>query len=137
MPDKVTHWTPERSFHLGDVLSITTGRLVSPRHIEGVYDILNFIFGTDHFTHQLGRASETAKPWILQQHPALVAVDVSTCNSECWQGWLTMQIAVHGEYLPIKAIPGEFAERQDPMAELIEMVGPEKIIIADVGEDRD
>lgn len=31
-----------RNFHLGDILSITTGRLVSRRHMEGVYDLLNF-----------------------------------------------------------------------------------------------
>ena len=28
-----------RMFHLGDVLTITTGCLVSPRHVEGIYDI--------------------------------------------------------------------------------------------------
>lgn len=26
-----------KEFHLGDVLSVTTGLLVSPSHIEGVY----------------------------------------------------------------------------------------------------
>jgi hypothetical protein len=34
-----------RPFHLGDVLTITTGRLVSPRHMDGVYDVLNFMTG--------------------------------------------------------------------------------------------
>ena len=29
-----------RYFHIGDVLTITTGCLLSPRHMEGVYDIL-------------------------------------------------------------------------------------------------
>ena len=32
-----------KDFHLGDVLSITTGCLVSPRHMGGVYDILRRI----------------------------------------------------------------------------------------------
>lgn len=32
-------------FDLADVLSITTGRLVSPRHMAGVYEIIDFFFG--------------------------------------------------------------------------------------------
>ncbi len=31
-----------RDFDLGDIPSITTGALVSPRHIDGVYDILDY-----------------------------------------------------------------------------------------------
>jgi hypothetical protein len=27
-----------RGFHIGDILSITTGRLVSPRHMDGIYE---------------------------------------------------------------------------------------------------
>lgn len=34
-----------RDFELGDILSITTGALVSRRHIDGVYDILNWMTG--------------------------------------------------------------------------------------------
>lgn len=46
-----------KRFHLGDVLSITTGHLLSPRHMEGVYEILNHMTGDQLFTHQLPRAS--------------------------------------------------------------------------------
>lgn len=34
-----------KAFHIGDVLTVTTGRLVSPRHMYGVYEILNFLTG--------------------------------------------------------------------------------------------
>lgn len=44
-----------RNFHLGDILSVTTGCLLSPRRMEGVYDILNFMTADNLFTHQLGR----------------------------------------------------------------------------------
>jgi len=33
-------------FHISDVLSITTGRLVSSRKMEGIYKILNHMTGT-------------------------------------------------------------------------------------------
>ena len=38
-----------RDFDLGDIPSITTGALVSPRHIDGVYDILDYMTGEQLF----------------------------------------------------------------------------------------
>lgn len=60
-----------KDFHLGDVLSITTGVLVSFRSMEGIYDILNFMTGDDLFTHQLPRATDECKPHLLEQFPEL------------------------------------------------------------------
>ena len=61
-----------KMFHIGDVLSVTTGRLVSARHIDGVYDILNFLTGDNLYTHQLPRAMEECKPWLRSMFPALM-----------------------------------------------------------------
>ena len=60
-----------RNFHLSDILSITTGRLVSTRHMEGVYEILNWMTQDDLFTHQLGRASEECAPILCTLYPEL------------------------------------------------------------------
>ncbi len=70
-----------KKFHLGDVLSITTQRLVSPRHMVGVYDILNFMTGDNLFTHQLPRAANECKPYLLEQFPKLAEVDASGVNT--------------------------------------------------------
>lgn len=46
-------------FHLGQLLSITTSKLVSPvgsSPIQGVYEILDFLTKDSLFTHQLPRA---------------------------------------------------------------------------------
>lgn len=58
-------------FHISDVLTVTTGRLVSRRHMAGVYDILNFLTGDDLFTHQLPRAVQECEPWLKTQFPQL------------------------------------------------------------------
>jgi len=55
----------KKEFHIGDVLSITHGRLVSPRHMDGIYDILNFMTGD-----QIPRATEECREPLLRQHPA-------------------------------------------------------------------
>lgn len=59
-------------FHISDVLSVTTGRLVSSRHMEGIYDILNFLTGDNLFTHQLPRAMNECKPWLRSIFPNLM-----------------------------------------------------------------
>lgn len=51
-----------REFHLGDVLSITTGRLVSPSVMDGMYAICEHLAGEAVWTHQLPRVADEAKP---------------------------------------------------------------------------
>jgi hypothetical protein len=58
-----------KRYHVGGLLSVTDGRLVSPTHINGVYDVVDFVTGQAHMTHQLGRACDQVKPWLLRQHP--------------------------------------------------------------------
>lgn len=64
-----------RDFDLSDVLSATTGRLLSMRHMDGIYDVLNYMTGDNLMTHQLPRAMDQVKPEILRQHPDLENVD--------------------------------------------------------------
>lgn len=56
-----------RRFHVGDILSITTGRFVSPRGMEGIYDILGFMTDDNPSTTQLGRFAEECKPYLERQ----------------------------------------------------------------------
>ena len=119
-----------KQFHLGDVLSITTGRLVSPRHIDGVYDILNFMTGDNLFTHQLPRASDECKPHLLAQFPQLAEVDASGVNGKNHVQWLAEQVAKYGEEFEVKPAPKGAHEVKNPIAEATEMTGgPEKVIV--------
>ena len=61
-----------KEFHISDVLSVTTPYLLSTRHIDGVYDILNFLCKDNLYTHQLPRASREVEPWLRTQFPQLM-----------------------------------------------------------------
>ena len=136
-----------KKFHLGDVLSITTGRLVSPRHIDGVYDILNFMTGDNLFTHQLPRASEECKPYLIEQFPQLATPEMDFAVAELGEmlksksgkteaeklvaGWLAKQVAKYGEEFEVKPIPKGAHEFKNPIAEAAEMMGgSDKVIVA-------
>jgi hypothetical protein len=116
-----------RDFHIGDVLSVTTGKLVSPRHVDGLYDLLGYMTGESLMTHQLPRASDQCRPEILRQHPDLERVEVpetvkdeATCLS-----WLLGISLLTGETRSIAPLIGHVG--QDPIEEACDLVGTEKV----------
>jgi hypothetical protein len=117
-----------KQFHLGDVISITTGCLMSPRHIEGVYDILNFMTRDNLFTHQLGRAAEECKPHLLRQHPQLATIDIEHVTADNHSEILAGLCAEYGETLLVTELPEHSHEFIDPMSELVEKVHPDNIV---------
>jgi hypothetical protein len=119
-----------REFHIGDVLSITAGPLVSPRHMEGVYDILGFMTGETLFTHQLPRAGDECAPELLRQHPQLADVDASAVTTSNWSLWLEEQIKRFGETLSVTPLAKREPQYDTPVADAIEMMGdPTKVIV--------
>lgn len=94
--------TETREFDLADILSITTGRLLSHRHIDGVYEILAHMTGDPIWTHQLGTAADACKPALLEQHPRLAEItvpeDVSIPDLE---QWIAETESVYGYQLPV------------------------------------
>lgn len=122
-----------KEFDLGDILSITTGTLVSPRHMDGVYDILNFMTGDNLFTHQLSRASREMAPRLLAQHPDLAAVDASVVTPENFKAWLDEQVAKYGETRLVRS-EHQFHEAKDAVTEAVEMFGPDRTIVVATDE---
>jgi hypothetical protein len=124
-----------REFHLGDILTITTDRLVSPDGIAGAYNILNYMLDDNLFTHQLPRASEECKPFLLQQYPHLAEIvvpDKFENEADVWK-WLNTQVAKYGERLPVRQVPEP--NHQNPIEELSDMVGPERILVVGVDDE--
>ena len=117
-----------KKFHLGDVLSITTGRLVSTRHIGGVYDILNFMTGDNLFTHQLPRASRECALILLEQHPQLKEINADLVDKDNWKEWLGEQVKLYGEELTVSPLKTGAYEYIDPIFEIMAMKPDAKII---------
>ena len=121
-------------FHLGDVLSITDGRLMSLRHMDGIYDILNFMTGDSLYTHQLPRVMAECRPHLLKQHPQLEGLQFGPVTPENFKEVLEGLCAEYGEQLLVSELPDHAHEFIDPMSELAEKVHPSKIITVRSGD---
>ncbi len=63
-----------REFHLGDLLSIITGLLVSPRGIKGMYEAVNFILGDERPLNEKRRVA--CRTHLALQFPQLVTPEI-------------------------------------------------------------
>lgn len=125
------------TFHLGDILTITTGRLVSPDHIDGVYRILAHMAGEPVFTHQLGRVADECRPELLRQHPDLADVTPPAAfedEAHIWR-WLAEQTDRYGmdrEVAPLAAVDHTHI---DPITEWRMMRPDAEVIPVDLREN--
>jgi hypothetical protein len=125
-----------KQFHIGDLLSITTGRLVSPSHIGGVYDVIDFVTGQAHMTHQLVRASKEIEPHLIEQHGWLKGVSIpdDVQGEPAVIAWLAWAANEYGEYHDVAALPEGAYVGREPLAELREMAPHAEIITVDMDE---
>lgn len=126
--------TDSREFHIGDIISVTDGHTVSPRHIGGVYDILGWMTGESLMTHQLPRASDECLPSLAAQHPDIAAIkfpERDDWTAESVAEWLAGEVAVHGETRPVRPLAPEDHTAIDPITELRMMRPDDPIIVVD------
>lgn len=143
------------NFSVRTVLTITTGRLLTessdPKDngIGDVYKILSHMVGYSAFTHQLPRIGKEAAPVLLEQFPELGNVDLDALDAalkpvegdrarveEVIAAWAATEIArgLAPDY-EIEPLTNPEPPR-DPLGELIEMVGPEKVIVVTMPEEK-
>lgn len=111
-----------RAFHFGDLVSVVSGKLVSPEGISGIYAVVDFVTGAPHHTHQLPRASREITPWLIEQHPWLAEVKVPhwVHDNESLFRWLPTAVEQYGELHELEPMPeGRYVPR-DPIVELAE-----------------
>lgn len=133
-----------KRFDLGDVLSVTTGMLLSPKGMDGIYEILNYMTRDSLYTHQLPRAYRECAPHVLRQHPELannrlrdavrelrllLATTEDKDKGSRVAAWVGTLKEFYGNTLPIEPIPQDDHDKIDPMEELEAMVGDNKKII--------
>jgi hypothetical protein len=118
-----------KKFHLGDILSITTHRLVSPDLMDGVHGILNYMTQEDLYVIALPRAADECIPYLIEAMPWLEQIEAPDGLDETnLQAWLSEQVAKYGEYHEVSPIHPDDHEVIDVMEE-IAMMNPDAKIV--------
>ena len=91
-----------KRFHIGDILSVTTSMLVSPRYMDGVYDLIGYIAGERPAVDELAEVMADCKRHLLQLYPQLGEIDAESVEFENWRPWLDKQKAEFGEWFEVK-----------------------------------
>lgn len=113
------------AFHLGDILSVTTGLFFGTNGLDGISELLAHMTGESPLTHQLPRFGDECGPALKAQLPFLAAI---TCPDEddgepAIRAWLDALIAEHGEMHPVTPLEPGAHQRRNPLAELAEKLG--------------
>lgn len=91
-----------RAFHLGDVLSITTGRLLAPAGFGAVHDLVSYMIGQVANDSACIAMRSTCAAALIKQHPPLCdarpALSISGAELDAW---MADQIRTMGEYLDV------------------------------------
>lgn len=123
-------------FATADVLGTSTGRLLGD--IGGIYKVVSFLIGRDAFTHDLafyGRQASAALKAALPELP--VREDAEHVNGENYRECLAAWEKQFGSEIDIpESLRDCLADDKSPMETLTDMVGPERVIVADPGARR-
>lgn len=126
--------TDTRTFHLGDILTVATGRFCTPNGMDGIYDLCAWMTGDKPMTHQLPRMSRECEPAIYEQHPDLRAITVpkfeGAADGMAWLGRMVEQYGERRTITPMAAVdhtsiePVAEMRMMNPTAELVVFPGP-------------
>jgi hypothetical protein len=125
-----------KMFDIGTILSITHCALLTD--MDNIYKILDYMLEEELYTHQLLRATDFCKPFILQQHPELEKWDIYSekVNSKNWQKMLAKAQSMFGNQLEIQKVPSGVWTHKDPKEELENMMGKDNIIELNLSDEK-
>jgi hypothetical protein len=110
-----------RDFAIGDVITVTSGRLIGPSGVDGIYEILGFLTDGPVFTHALPTVARLVEPSLYDQYPWLKNVDVPAGldTEEKCKAFVAKIAAVRGETLTLRRVPKEIYQAPETPEELV------------------
>ncbi len=134
-----------RAFPLDDILSVTIGRFVSRRHVDGLCDILAYMIGKHLYVHQIPRATRACQPALILLYPYLspgaLQDDIAMLDgmlrhvekgqepSVC-TAWTGALMARYGNELLVPCLASLQGHFDDPLTDMQAMMQPGQEIIA-------
>jgi len=95
-----------KNFHLGTILSITTGAMLCPSgDSKEFFDLLNYMTADNLDPHEVALAVKECQPSLLAQFPFLSNINIKEANPENFEEWLSNQVKLYGEIFTVQPLP--------------------------------
>lgn len=121
----------KKKFHLGDILTVITGKFLCPDGFSRLYELLDYLTGDKLLTHQLITASKFCKPQLLKQFPELADVDVGNVNKDNYLQVMEELVKKYGEWFEVSKVKGWTYKH--PIKELIDNgMNEDKIMVIEL-----
>lgn len=93
-----------RSFHLGDILTCTTGSMLSPTGDDGVKNLVEYVSGMGHPGSTIVLAREFVGRALIEQHHFLLTLKPRSTDPDGLRAFLTYAVENHGEHHDVEPI---------------------------------
>lgn len=115
--------TDTRTFPTSDVLSVTTGVLLS-QSIGAVYEVCGYILDDTLMTHQLPNASRACTPHLVALHPWLADLEPPRGDIDALLLWLGEVEHEHGATLQVVPAVDPQWVRGNAIQDLVDLLRP-------------
>lgn len=123
-----------RLLHFTGVLSVYTGRRLTPDSMGPIYEVLSFMTGDEIYTHQIPRVMSECQPVLNALHPHLASCQAEAeaiTSFEDLAQWLPIWEDRYGTHILVPRLNHAQHESIDPLTELAEKFRPEQIVTID------
>lgn len=95
-----------KKFHLGTLLSVTTGAMLCPSGTpKEFFDLLNYMTADNLDPHEVARAVKECQPSLLEQFPFLSNINIKEIDPKSFEEWLSSQVKLYGEMFTVQPLP--------------------------------
>lgn len=121
--------TIAKEFSTLDVVTVTSGVLISARLLDAVYDVCGWMLDDTLMTHQLSAASRVVEPYIIGQHPWVASLRVPGYPGPALKSFCERLVETRGETLTLTRPDSPAWERGTALSDLVETAGDRPVIV--------
>jgi D-mannonate dehydratase len=118
----------EKEFHIGDILSVTTGKALSPHLMDGLTEILEYMVREELQIYQMGPAARECTPYLLAEMPWLADISTEDVDHHNIKEWLERVVSLYGEFHVVRPIHPEDHDHVSLIEGVQRMAGSKKVV---------
>lgn len=105
-------------FHITEIISVITGKMVATSHMDGICRLLEFMCGEPIYTHQIPRAIRECSPYLVEQFPVLATETADGVTEELLEEWAASMEENYGKVMPVRPLLRSAHHSIDAISEL-------------------